>query len=49
MYQIILHIDIFPFRNIHALAFPETGFQNAATTSDRTIYNGVCGINATIH
>lgn len=49
MHQIILHIDIFPFRNIHALAFPETSIQNAATTSDTIIYNGIWGINATIH
>lgn len=41
MYQIILNIDILPFRNIHALAFPETSIQNAATTSDIIIYNGI--------
>lgn len=41
MYEIILHIDIFPFRNIHALVFPETSTQNAATTSDTIIYNSI--------
>lgn len=41
MYQIILHIDIFPLKNIHALAFPETSIQKAATTSDILIYNGI--------